>query len=716
VIELLQSGPTTIGSFHLLARLGSGGFGSVFAAHDHRRPEDLAAVKIPRTSISDGQDFNARFATEIEAIRRVESSRIPLFLTADPAGEPPWLATDLAPGLSLYELVKECGPLPDPAAWHIGAEITAALIALDRAEIVHRDLTPSNVILTPGGVKVVDFGLAHLAELDHSAFSQEVKIVTPQYAAPELALDGLTAADRTTDVFMMGATLLFASTGHPPYEDGPQELKRRADGGRPNLEGLPPSLQGVVAQCLYSARAARPGLTDLEREFKLRTRGSRTFSAELPASMVTRLDAFWHELKELAQSCTRARLQSHSGWSPWAEPGASTRLARDATTVPPPKHQRQHGPTGTKVITAVTPAAVAPPPRIQPMEPMVAGPAGAARNAAGAVRWMRQFHAWVQAPLTIFGQVIIAADTDGTVAAMDIDSGDVRWAHNVGSPVRSAAVPIPGQRTPADGEVCFGDADGSVHAVQAGQKDGPMRRLLDAYGPIVGAPVVSGGRVFVASADGCLHAIDPRTSVTGTLLPASDSAPTALAASGDTVFVCTTAGEIKAIDATNGETAWVIATEGRICAPPLPVPAGRAVTLYVTATDGWLRAIGPDGVQRAAADLGAAIHIAAVHDRERLYVASSDGVLQAFDLANDGHGPWRKRWARPLGDEVRGLTVANGHVFAAAGDSIYRFDAADGQRGWHHRTDCTISGAPIVAGPLVYLASLGGAISCLQLS
>lgn len=128
MIEPLRPGrdPSHVGSFRLLARLGDGGFGTVYVARRWDGFGELAAVKVANYEHAESAEFRSRFPKEILAIERVRSEYVPRLIDKGADDERPWLATELVHGPSLARVVHRCGALPEPTVWQLGAAIAEA--------------------------------------------------------------------------------------------------------------------------------------------------------------------------------------------------------------------------------------------------------------------------------------------------------------------------------------------------------------------------------------------------------------------------------------------------------------------------------------------------------------------------------------------------------------------------------------------------------------
>ncbi|MYV97916.1 protein kinase, partial [Streptomyces sp. SID3343] len=222
----------------------------------------LVAIKTIRSELGGDPGFRARFAQEVAAARRVSGVFTAAVVNADPDAAVPWLATAYVPAPSLESLVRACGPLPPRAVRWMAAGIAEALESVHAAGLVHRDLKPSNVLVASDGPKVIDFGISRAADFG-SLTMTGVAVGTPAYMSPEQA-QGVRDITPASDMFSLGATLVYAATGHSPYPDRkPAEALLRLVTGSPDLAGLPAELGGLVSLCMQRAAEHRPSPTQL---------------------------------------------------------------------------------------------------------------------------------------------------------------------------------------------------------------------------------------------------------------------------------------------------------------------------------------------------------------------------------------------------------------------------------------------------------------------
>ncbi|HEY7104227.1 MAG TPA: serine/threonine-protein kinase [Mycobacteriales bacterium] len=252
---LRRHDPASVGPYLLLGRLGAGAMGRVYLGRS--AAGRLVAVKTIRDDYAEEPDFRDRFAHEVAAARRVSGVFTAAVVAADPEAEVPWLATAYVPAPSLSRLIETCGPLPVPAVRWLAAGCAEALESIHGAGLVHRDLKPSNVLVSLDGPQVIDFGVARAVERVQLTATREA-LGTPAYMAPEQAREARSTGP-ASDVFSLGSTLLYAATGHAPYQgETTVDVLVRLATEPPDLTGLPAELVDPLASCLDRDPDRRP--------------------------------------------------------------------------------------------------------------------------------------------------------------------------------------------------------------------------------------------------------------------------------------------------------------------------------------------------------------------------------------------------------------------------------------------------------------------------
>jgi serine/threonine protein kinase len=278
--------PEQVSGYVLLGRLGAGAMGQVYLGRS--AAGRLVAVKTIKPELAEEPDFRTRFGQEVAAARRVSGAFTAAVIAADSEADMPWLATVYVPAPSLSRLVQTCGPLPVAAVRWLAAGCAEALEAIHGAGLVHRDMKPSNVLVSPDGPRVIDFGVARAAERIQLTIS-EGGPGTPAYMAPEQARDPRQAS-AASDVFSLGGTILFAATGHAPYQgETVMDVLVRLATTPPDLTGLPWGLAGLVAACLERDPRSRPTTTAIIAQLS----GTANLeSPSLPASAIALIEAY----------------------------------------------------------------------------------------------------------------------------------------------------------------------------------------------------------------------------------------------------------------------------------------------------------------------------------------------------------------------------------------------------------------------------------------
>ncbi len=327
--------PDQIGPYALIGRLGAGAMGQVYLGRS--TAGRLVAVKTIKIDLAEEPGFRIRFAREVAAARRVSGVFTAAVVAADPEAEMPWLATAYVPAPSLSRLVRVCGPLPVPTVRWLAAGCAEALESIHLAGLVHRDLKPSNVLVAPDGPRVIDFGVARAAERIQLTVTRGA-VGTPGYMAPEQARDSQHAS-LASDVYSLGATLLFAATGHGPYQgETVMDVLVKLATEPPDLAGLPPDLASLVMGCLERSPRMRPTSAAL-----LAGLGSFVEASADPADAHSYLPdsamALIGEYQRSPQPALRAGPEPAS-----EDPTSASHTALPASFTPPASHRRKETP------------------------------------------------------------------------------------------------------------------------------------------------------------------------------------------------------------------------------------------------------------------------------------------------------------------------------------------------------------------------------------
>ncbi|MFF9321161.1 PQQ-binding-like beta-propeller repeat protein [Streptomyces sp. NPDC014735] len=319
---LLHEDPQHIGTYRLVARLGSGGMGTVYLA---RSPGGrTVAVKTVHAHIAADAAFRTRFRLETDAARIIGGRYGAQVIGADPLAGTPWLATEYVLGPPLDEAVSLCGPLPEPSVRALGAALCGALGQLHGSDVVHRDLKPSNIMITAYGPKVIDFGIAR-AIGDDRLTRVGAAAGTPAFMSPEQASD----REHTSagDVFALAGVLVFAASGHGPFGGGqPADLLYRVRYADPDLTGVPAALAPLLARCLTKDPPLRPTTRELAAALH---DGHGQFADHLPpvllAEIARRATEVWQFRPERLPATPPEQSVTGSGAS---APGHKTGMSR----------------------------------------------------------------------------------------------------------------------------------------------------------------------------------------------------------------------------------------------------------------------------------------------------------------------------------------------------------------------------------------------------
>ncbi len=215
----------------------------------------LLAVKVVRDDFAQSSDVLSRFRREVETVRRVRSAYTAAMVDSDLVSKPYWLATEYVPGPTLGSAVRDDGPLPARTSLLLFAALAEALADVHAQAVSHRDLKPQNIILSTGGPRLIDFGIARAA--DHDALTQVGQTVgSPGYTAPEVITDSVVSP--AADIFALGATMAYATTGRAPFGTNPAGVVYRTLNGGVDVEGVDPAVAALITSCVNPVPDRRP--------------------------------------------------------------------------------------------------------------------------------------------------------------------------------------------------------------------------------------------------------------------------------------------------------------------------------------------------------------------------------------------------------------------------------------------------------------------------
>ena len=255
----LQTGATLGGRYTLGAAIASGGMGDVWEATDEvlRRP---VAVKVMRPQGPSDAAFLERFRDEARSSASLHHPNIATVFDYGEEDGTAYLVMELVPGRTLGEIIRDHdGGMPAEEVRSVLGQAALALSAAHEAGVVHRDVKPANIIVTPEGrAKLTDFGIARVGDGSGHTLTGEV-LGTPDYISPEQALGE--PATASSDLYSLGIVAHEMITGRKPFDMGSPVATAIAQVTDPPPElpaTVPLDLREVIDACLAKSAADRP--------------------------------------------------------------------------------------------------------------------------------------------------------------------------------------------------------------------------------------------------------------------------------------------------------------------------------------------------------------------------------------------------------------------------------------------------------------------------
>jgi serine/threonine protein kinase len=265
-----STGPLILDRYRLVRRLGAGGFGTVWCAHDERLDREVAVKIVPRHHVNGG-----RFEREARAAARLSHPGIVTLYEAGADDEGAYLVSELVRGETLDTLLEQ-GRLSDRDVVEIGIALCDALTHAHASGVVHRDVKPSNVLIPDRptaantAVKLTDFGVARVIGGDSLTRTGDV-VGTAAYMAPEQA-EGLDAS-APADLYSLALVLYEALTGVNPVRAGTAAQRARRLGAhmpplRRQRRDLPRELGRGIDLALRPKSRERGTIEELQRSLQ----------------------------------------------------------------------------------------------------------------------------------------------------------------------------------------------------------------------------------------------------------------------------------------------------------------------------------------------------------------------------------------------------------------------------------------------------------------
>ncbi len=222
--DVSKSPLQTVGNYDLLQKIAEGGMGAIWKGR-HRTTGEIVAVKIMPAHMANNATLLKRFEQEFRAASRLDHPNIVRALDYGEANASPYLVMEFVQGESLGQRIDREGRIPEAEAIRIIAQVAQGLHRAHKQNLVHRDVKPDNILVTPEGVaKLADLGLVKETETDLNLTKTGRGLGTPHFMAPEQFRNAKNANPRC-DIYSLGATLYQMVTGELPFgrSNGPLE-------------------------------------------------------------------------------------------------------------------------------------------------------------------------------------------------------------------------------------------------------------------------------------------------------------------------------------------------------------------------------------------------------------------------------------------------------------------------------------------------------------
>ena len=252
-IQPLRDGdPKNFQGWTLKGLIGEGGQSTIYLAEKNRKQAALKMIR--KEFLHDSKAVN-RFFTEIKNLEMLDHPNIARILEVKDSGS--FLAIEFVDGPNLEEHVDEFGPFEITKWWSFAQSLAQTIDYCHSKGIIHKDISPRNIIIGPSGISLIDFGISYL-EKDPRLTGKDEIVGTPPFMSPEHF--GITRP-KEMDYFSLAGTLIFAATGHYPFSGSTNsEWKESIQFNQPNFNGLSDDQINALSPLLYKNPELRGSL------------------------------------------------------------------------------------------------------------------------------------------------------------------------------------------------------------------------------------------------------------------------------------------------------------------------------------------------------------------------------------------------------------------------------------------------------------------------
>jgi serine/threonine protein kinase len=253
-VQPLRNGdPKNFQGWALKGLIGEGGQSTIYLAEKKGKK---AALKMIRKDFLHNQKAVDRFFTEITNLEKLDHPNIACVLEVENSGS--FFAIEFIDGLNLENFIEEVGPLEIKQWWKFAEDLARTIEYCHSKGIIHKDISPRNIVVGPDGPVLIDFGISYL-EKDPRLTSIDEIVGTPPFMSPE---HFGTTRPKEMDNFSLAGTLIFAATGHYPFSGSTSaEWKESILFRQPDFKGLSDDQRKVLSPLLYKNPELRGSLT-----------------------------------------------------------------------------------------------------------------------------------------------------------------------------------------------------------------------------------------------------------------------------------------------------------------------------------------------------------------------------------------------------------------------------------------------------------------------